>query len=442
MVEPDEIVAWVAETASKLGADSYDAIAVKLHEGQARFSNNSMTILNELKLYDTSVYLTKGKKRILGSVSSTERDVVEKLVGRLYSSMISGASEADFAPLPSGPFNYSNLFELDRDHDQFDHAAYAQRAIDAAISAGASRVAGSLTSQHYKLHLRTSAGVEAADERTSYALNVRAFTDRDASGHSVAVATKASKLNPEDAGRMAGERASSCRSPRQVEPGKYTILFGRTVFANLIEAVGMSASAYNVEAGISFLPSKPGEEVGSRLFSLTDHGQIDGGVDSRSFDDEGVPTKTTRIIREGYLEGLLHNSTTASRFGTSTTGNAGLIQPHPWNLEVSPGDSTIEEMIRETKLGIYVTNNWYTRFQSYKTGEYSTLPRDYAFLIENGQLKYPVAGFRISDSIPRQLKAIRLMNKERSWIQWWEVRVPTLTPDALIDDVTVTRAVS
>jgi PmbA protein len=435
-------VSWVAAAADRLGADSYDAVAVRLHEGQARFSNNSLTIINELKTENVAVYLTKGKKRILGVVSSTNKDVVDSLVGRLYASMNSGASEAEFAPLPKGPFSYTIRVPHDRDHDQFDHASYAQRAIDAAVSAGASRVAGSLISQHYRLFLRTSSGVEGSDERTSYSLNIRAFTDRDASGHGIAVSTKGKALDVEGAGRLAGERAAACRSPKQVEPGVYTVLFGRTVFANLVEAVGYSASAYSVESGLSFLPPKPGEQVASQNFSLVDHGQVEGGADSRSFDDEGVPTTSTTLVMGGVLQSLLHNSTTAVRFGTKTTGNAGLIQPHPWNLEVSAGDSTIEEMIRETKHGIYVTNNWYTRFQSYKTGEYSTLPRDYAFLIENGQLSHPVAGFRISDSIPRQLKSIRLIGKDRSWIKWWEVHTPTLAPDVLVDGVTVTRAVS
>jgi PmbA protein len=105
------------------------------------------------------------------------------------------------------------------------------------------------------------------------------------------------------------------------------------------------------------------------------------------------------------------------------------------------GQISLDDMISETKQGLFVTNNWYTRYQNYRTGEYSTVPRDAAFKIEAGELKEPVAGFRISDSIPRQLSNIELISKERTWIKWWEVETPTLAPAMMISDVKITRAV-
>jgi PmbA protein len=98
-------------------------------------------------------------------------------------------------------------------------------------------------------------------------------------------------------------------------------------------------------------------------------------------------------------------------------------------------------MIRDTKQGVYVTNNWYTRYQNYRTGEYSTVPRDAAFKIEDGELKEAIAGFRISDSIPRQLTNIEFISTERNWIKWWEVPTPTLAPGMMISGVRITRAV-
>jgi PmbA protein len=437
-----DILDWVQQKAQKLGAESFDAIATEVTEGQARFSNNSLTIVNNVRASSVSVYLTKGKKRVFGVISSPKREVVENLIERLYSSMMTGVADTQFAPLPAGPFDYTRNNDIEQSVEDFNHAYYAQMCIDSALSAGASRVAGSLVSQHTLVSLRTSTGVEAQDERTGFTLNVRAFTDRDASGHGLAVATRLKDFDVESAGRVAGERAARSRSPKQVEQGTYSVIFGRTVFSNLVEIVGDSASAYNIDSGLSFLPERLSESVASESFTLIDHGQVEGGVDSRSFDDEGIPTGHTRIIDRGLLVSHLHNSTTAAKWNTRTTGNAGLIQPRAWNLEVLVGDSSIDEMIRETKRGVYVTNNWYTRFQSYKTGDYSTLPRDYAFYIEGGELKYPVTGFRISDSIPRQLRSIRLIGRERSWVKWWEVRTPTLCPDVLIDGVTLTRATS
>ena len=100
---------------------------------------------------------------------------------------------------------------------------------------------------------------------------------------------------------------------------------------------------------------------------------------------------------------MLHNSSTAKKFGKDrSTGNAGIIAPRPTTIVFNKGDIPFEEMIRETQDGILVTNNWYTRYQNMRTGEYSTVPRDAAFRIKDGEIKEPLSGFRLSDSVPRQ----------------------------------------
>ncbi len=101
---------------------------------------------------------------------------------------------------------------------------------------------------------------------------------------------------------------------------------------------------------------------------------------------------------------------------------------------------SVEEMIKECKRAVYVTNNWYTRYQNYMKGEYSTIPRDATFLIENGSIKYAINGTRISDSIPRQLSSIKAIGKERRWIKWWEVEIPVYTPTILVEKTKLTRA--
>ncbi|MFO7976905.1 MAG: metallopeptidase TldD-related protein [Candidatus Hydrogenedentota bacterium] len=106
----------------------------------------------------------------------------------------------------------------------------------------------------------------------------------------------------------------------------------------------------------------------------------------------------------------------------ATTANAGLIAPHPWNVVVSPGDSSLEDMIREVDHGLLVTNVWYTRFQNYHTGDFSTIPRDAAITIDNGELGHAVTGIRISDSLPRLLTSITRLSRKQQQIHWWEAR--------------------
>ena len=73
-------------------------------------------------------------------------------------------------------------------------------------------------------------------------------------------------------------------------------------------------------------------------------------------------------------------------------------------------------------------------------GLYSTIPRDACFLVKNGEKVAPIHNIRISDDLPRQLSNIKSLSKQRKWIKWWEVEVPTLSPSIIIEQVPVTRS--
>lgn len=99
-----------------------------------------------------------------------------------------------------------------------------------------------------------------------------------------------------------------------------------------------------------------------------------GAYGAKAFDDEGTPTRDNKIIEKGVLKTYLHNSTTAKKFKTETTANAGLVSPQPWNLIVEPGGKSFEDLLSEVDDGVYVTNDWYLRYQNYRTGDFSTIP--------------------------------------------------------------------
>jgi len=132
-------------------------------------------------------------------------------------------------------------------------------------------------------------------------------------------------------------------------------------------------SAFTLSPGFTFLVSS----YSSTLIS---------NKASSSFDEEGVPTQKTKIIDKGVLKTYLHNTSTAKKHNVKTTGNAGLISPNASNLILEGGSGNPFDV----KKGIYVTNLWYTRFQNYATGDFSTIPRDGMFLIENGEITKPV----------------------------------------------------
>ena len=97
-------------------------------------------------------------------------------------------------------------------------------------------------------------------------------------------------------------------------------------------------------------------------------------------------------------------------------------------------------MISQIKRGVYLTNIWYTRFQNYHTGDFSTIPRDGAFLIKNGEIVHPIKNIRLSENIINILKSTVALGKDVKQIRGWEVETPTTTPMALVKGLNVTRS--
>jgi len=432
----------VIGAARKAGADETVSLVVMSDDVMARFANDSLTVAKRISDASLFVYLSKSKRRIVGASSNPEASAVKKFVGELCDSLRSLPAEPTFAALPRKARTYRGPSSRGGKllGSENDVPKLAARAIESARGAGAKRTAGALESSHVRIAILTSSGTKGRNQGSKLLLNVRAFGEGEASGHGLSCSSTLRGFDPEEAGRRAGEHARRMKNAEKPEEGDYRVLMSPTVASNLISLMGGFASAFAVDAGTSYLAGKLGTRVASPDFSLRDHGMIQGALNPRAFDDEGLPTQTTEIIQRGELKNYLHNLTTAKKSGVKSTGNAGWIEPSPWNLEVGAGDSSYDEMVSEMRSGIVLTSNWYTRFTNYRTGEFSTVPRDGAYLVKNGEVKAPLNGLRISDTLERMFSSVRLISKAREWVQWWEVDDPTLCPWILVDGVRVTRA--
>jgi PmbA protein len=235
-------------------------------------------------------------------------------------------------------------------------------------------------------------------------------------------------------------------NPQPGEAGKYSVVFGPSIFANLLNRVGDSASGYVLELGLSFFRDMLKRKVASEAFTLHDNGRLPSGPGSSALDDEGYPTQENTLIEAGVLETYLHTSYTATKQKAPLTGNAkfeagiaGMV-PAATNLILKPGENSLEDLIDRAHEGLYITNNWYTRFQNYQTGDFSTIIRDGVFEIKNGKLARPLKGLRLSDNMIRILQSVKALSKEQHWVRWWEVDTPTLTPYVLVEGVGLTTA--
>ncbi len=132
------------------------------------------------------------------------------------------------------------------------------------------------------------------------------------------------------------------------------------------------------------------------------------------FDAEGVPRQHTQLIQEGVVLDPVHNSYTAGKEGRRSTGHqfAFTGPPVASNLFMQTGDSSLEKMIASTQRGLYITRFHYTRLVHNRNCVMTGMTRDGTFLIEDGQLSYPVKDLRFTQSYVEALAGVEAVGSQ------------------------------
>ncbi len=411
---------------------------------QIKFVNNAIAATKHWSSVGISVFMAE-KKRIVGtSISGASKTLIDKSLKRLWTLAHLVPPSEDYYRIARGPFKYKELKKtFDKRIMNLGNKGVdmIESFMNLAIENGASRSSGALYFGDTHSRIITSNNVDARDKGTLINLSDRIFASKDASVHKVCAARTLADFNPKKRIIEGAQIAKLAQNPLAGKSGKFDVIFDPLAFGSIADEVMLSACASAAEGGYSFLKDKLGEEIASNKVTFYDDETFPGGLNSRKFDQEGSPADKTLVIDKGVLKTYLHNTSTAWKYTAETTGNAGLVAPEPTNIILAPGKHTLDGLAAKVKRGLYISNLWYTRFSNYESGEFSTIPRDAIFYIENGKIKHPIKQIRISDNMLRILKNIVAIGKDSQNIIGWEVEVPVRTPHVLIKDVNITRSV-
>lgn len=118
-------------------------------------------------------------------------------------------------------------------------------------------------------------------------------------------------------------------------------------------------------AGASFLtPEKLGKfRYGSKLVNIIADATFPEGIGTFGYDDEGIKAQRFPIINKGVFTGYLSSRESAKKLGLKSTGamradgygSIPIIRMTNINLE--PQDATLEELISDTKNGLFISTN-------------------------------------------------------------------------------------
>ncbi len=404
--------------------------------------NGEPSVTQSWVVTNVNIYVARNSRVFVTTLNVGSLEGVREAVSRIDKAIEKLEPSEVYAPLPK-PSGYARIEGMydPRVVDAMNNPGrYVELMVSPALSEGVERVAGTLTLGRSVEALVTSAGFSGVQEGTEVEAYLRAFKN-GVSGH-WALGSRSLDVNAlKEVGRRAARYALITSSKAEFTPGRYDVILSPLVVGNLMNVLSFMASAMAVLLGFSmFMKYKPGDRVGSDAVTLIDAPRDAELPGSTAFDDEGVETRDKAIIERGIFKTLLHNAGTAKKLGGELTGNAGWVMPHAWNLHVGAGDiAGEEELIRELRNGILITNNWYTRLQNYVEGVFSTVSRDAVLLIRNGEVAGYVDRVRIADKFSNLLTNWRYSTRELYRIKWWEVGIPTKAPYVLVKNVNLTR---
>src|SRR6266851_7972351 len=258
------------------------------------------------------------------------------------------------------------------------------------------------SSGRYQVLFANSQGFSGEYSGTSYSLVVAPIAqDGDAmqQGFWYTSNRRFGKLeDAESVGIIAARRALRRLGARKIKTTHAPIVFDPDMAAGLIRSIIGAASGPSLYKGASFLVGELGKQIAASGVTIIDDPLIPGGLGSKPFDGEGLPTSRKKIVDNGVLATYLLDCYSARKLGLAPTGSASRsVGDAPTvsttNLYLEPGSHTPADIIKSVKHGLYLTETIGFGV-NLVTGDYSRGAG--GLWIEDGELAYPVQEITIA----------------------------------------------
>jgi len=275
-----------------------------------------------------------------------------------------------------------------------------------------------------RILVANSDGVFVTDEVTRVLFRISAVAEGDAgmqTGSESLGHTRGWEVFGEfdvaDLARSAADQAVLKLRARPAPSGQMPVVIAKGTGGVLFhEACGHGLEADHVAKGASVYAGKVGELVASPLVTLVDDGTVAGEWGTRSFDDEGHPTRRNVLISEGVLVDYMWDHVRASREGRPVTGNGrredytSLPMVRMTNTFVLAGPDDPEDIIAATPEGVYVARLGGGSVNT-ATGDFVFGMRE-AYLIENGRITEPLREGNLIGNGPQVLRDIDMLGAD------------------------------
>ena len=416
----------VLAMAKRSGATEADVVVADGENLSVQIRLGSVDRLSKAREKRLGLRVFVGKRSASSSTSDFSPESLRRLVAETCT-LAKAVVEDPVSGLPAGDQMATEQPDLDLYDDtrlDTDRQIELAKRAEAAALAADERITNSegadFDSSWGRVVLGNSHGFIGEYRSSSYSLAVSPVAVDPVSGTMQRdawydVRRKFHKLDtPEAIGSEAAKRTVRRLGARKVTTKRVPVVFDQESAGSLLGNLCSAVSGYALYKGASFLGGQLGKPLAPDWFTVYDDGRLVGGLGSRPFDGEGLPTRKNTIVDKGVLASFLLDTYSGKKLGLPSTGNASRSVGEspsvgPTNFYLAPGTRSPEEIIRGVKDGLYVTELIGFGINMV-TGDYSRGAG--GFWIENGELAYPVEEITIAGNLKQMFKDVEIIGSD------------------------------
>lgn len=409
-MEDEKVAGWLVETAMSLGAFAAEVFTISSQELSIEVSNQEIETIKMADHAGVGIRIIQDGRMGFAYNSSFGRQSLMEMLKKA----IANAKQATPDPYHSFPpadiCRKIDIFDADLSIISLEEKINLAMEIERQVRSFDARIKAveNCTYQDtlIRVCLSNSKGISGSYQGTYCGAFASVVAEQDGdnqTGFGIQYAHRFKCLDPELVGREAAFRAVRMLGAGTTCTRKTAVLLEPYVAASLLGTMGQALSAEAVQKGRSLFAKKLNTKVASSLINVIDDGTLAGGIHTTPFDAEGVPARRTSLIKEGVLQGYLHNTYTAARDGVASTGNSvrfsfkGPPQVGMTNIFITPGELSESQLIKELDQGFYITDIMGLHTANPITGDFSVGAA--GLLIENGELTKPIRGVAIAGNM-------------------------------------------
>jgi predicted Zn-dependent protease len=407
----DEIFEQVLAAARARGVSDVEAIVTGGDEALTRFANNTIHQNVAEHTRSVSVRAIVDGRTARATTNRLDRDGVEDVVEQAIAIAKLTEPDSELLPLVTPAVLPPAGRTGGRTPGATERASTVAEAIRI-VEAESQTAAGIYSAERSDFSIFNSRGVSAAYSETMSRFSITAMA-ANSSGWAKASAVDAADLDPLALARSATQKASASARPRELPPGRYTVILEPAAVLDLVGQMFGDFSATAIRDDRSFLTGR----LGKKLFgeNITIYDEVAHPLQAGApFDGEGVPRQKLTLVEKGVACQVAHSRQAAALAGVTPTGH-GFPLPNefgeaPVNIVIAGGGVTLDRMISSSDRAILVTRLWYIREVDPYEKIFTGMTRDGTFLVEDGRVACGVRNFRFNQSLIELLSNVEALS--------------------------------